>query len=734
MENDTPRRMPNVPPFVKFVCANVPMVFDDSLSYYEALCALWKYVQGMTDVINNNATLEEEYIEKFNELSGKFDELKNYVDTYFDNLDVQEEINNKLDQMAEDGTLEGLLRNIIPSEVKYIFPKFVSNVIVGDVSVTTIKDKAIMVDTGIVGAYTPVVKPMLQDNDIEHIDCLIISHYDPDHIGGLSGLVGDGYIDENTNVYLSARVTTYGEDYTTAINNVLNLLVANSIPYSFPEDNEVISIYDLSIKFYNCDADTLDAITPKDGNNCSMQALFTHGNTSALFTGDATRLLEERLFANNFPATTVDLYKIPHHGLNGYCSYEFVKGVSPKYAISITGETGYRNGDQMYGQEESIMDTLGTICYQSYNQPEYPKFVSNGFALQCVSGVSRNVTNRFINQTLYVDAAADITSVQDGTEDHPFSCIKQAIGAVPKVGDVRATINIADGNYNETVDIYSTKNVRITLAGNSGDKSAVTIKNIVAYGVSLFLKNLTVYNTAKSGVEVNYAYLNIENVDIKSSDGTTSNNTSLIINNQSVVDAKSLTLTQSKYLMSIYNASVFNATGTVTLGTYSHTNSIITDNGARLYTNGWFAFTDSAEKVKFTRWDNRTYTPVQIMSSHTNYSPNVSVVRTFADFKYVEIYYHSSDNEYGYIKIYEPNGKNARLRCDHVGGSDANPVMYNKSCKIALSGTSLNISMSVQEQININNDTVSWTMQDTPSYFNIDRIIGHYFDDSTDVA
>lgn len=109
MENDTPRRMPNVPPFVRFVCANVPMVFDDSLSYYEALCALWKYVQGMTDVINNNATLEEEFIEKFNVLSGKFDDLKLWVETYFDNLDVQEEINNKLDEMAEDGTLADII-------------------------------------------------------------------------------------------------------------------------------------------------------------------------------------------------------------------------------------------------------------------------------------------------------------------------------------------------------------------------------------------------------------------------------------------------------------------------------------------------------------------------------------------------------------------------------------------------------------------------------------------------
>ena len=103
MTNDKPQKMPNnIPPFVKFCCANVPAVFDDSLSYYEALCALWKYLQDCIDVINNNALLEEEYIEKFNL-------LKEYVENYFDNLDVQEEINNKLDAMVEDGTLGNLI-------------------------------------------------------------------------------------------------------------------------------------------------------------------------------------------------------------------------------------------------------------------------------------------------------------------------------------------------------------------------------------------------------------------------------------------------------------------------------------------------------------------------------------------------------------------------------------------------------------------------------------------------
>lgn len=96
-----------VPPFVRYCAAIIPTMFDDSLSYYEALCALNRFIQtNVIEVINNNAVVTEDYAKNVKE-------LQEYVEHYFDNLDVQEEINNKLDEMAESGQLSDLIAQYI---------------------------------------------------------------------------------------------------------------------------------------------------------------------------------------------------------------------------------------------------------------------------------------------------------------------------------------------------------------------------------------------------------------------------------------------------------------------------------------------------------------------------------------------------------------------------------------------------------------------------------------------
>lgn len=72
------------------------------------------------------------FLKKFHELREKWEEteaawlaLKAWVEEYFDNLDVQEEINNKIDEMYENGDLGRLIYSLINSS---IFPAFVDSV------------------------------------------------------------------------------------------------------------------------------------------------------------------------------------------------------------------------------------------------------------------------------------------------------------------------------------------------------------------------------------------------------------------------------------------------------------------------------------------------------------------------------------------------------------------------------------------------------------------------------
>lgn len=99
-------------PFKFFCLTNFPFIEEDfdALTYYQLLCKVVEYLNNVIKTTNAIGTQTEE-------LTNAFNELKNYVDNYFTNLDVQEEINNKLDQMATDGTLDKIINQEIFGEL-----------------------------------------------------------------------------------------------------------------------------------------------------------------------------------------------------------------------------------------------------------------------------------------------------------------------------------------------------------------------------------------------------------------------------------------------------------------------------------------------------------------------------------------------------------------------------------------------------------------------------------------
>lgn len=109
----------------RFWCQKVlPIVYDDSLSYYELLNKVVNYLNNVISDIDNMAknideisesyTKLQSYVnEHFEEIVGVVNTFTDYINNYFENLDVQEEINNKLNVMASDGTLAELFDPII---------------------------------------------------------------------------------------------------------------------------------------------------------------------------------------------------------------------------------------------------------------------------------------------------------------------------------------------------------------------------------------------------------------------------------------------------------------------------------------------------------------------------------------------------------------------------------------------------------------------------------------------
>lgn len=99
--------MPNynhLTPFKRCVLQNFPFIEADfdALTNYGLMC---KIVEYLNNVISSQNTVQT----NVETLNNAFIQLKNYVDNYFDNLDVQEEINNKLDEMVENGTFQQVL-------------------------------------------------------------------------------------------------------------------------------------------------------------------------------------------------------------------------------------------------------------------------------------------------------------------------------------------------------------------------------------------------------------------------------------------------------------------------------------------------------------------------------------------------------------------------------------------------------------------------------------------------
>lgn len=121
----------------------IPLVYDDSLSYYELLGKVINYLNNVikdvssmesnvTALFNSFSQLQDytnnrliaitndintSYTSLVNYVNSTYKQLTDYVNQYFSSLDVQQEINKKLDDMVKSGEFQTIISPLITAQV-----------------------------------------------------------------------------------------------------------------------------------------------------------------------------------------------------------------------------------------------------------------------------------------------------------------------------------------------------------------------------------------------------------------------------------------------------------------------------------------------------------------------------------------------------------------------------------------------------------------------------------------
>lgn len=103
----------------KALCQKVlPLVYDDSLSYYELLCRMIVYLNETMQAVNDMG-------EDYQALLQSYDKLIEYVNTYFDNLDLTEEVRQIIRELIESGEFTQLIDPLLSKQLDEKLPPIV---------------------------------------------------------------------------------------------------------------------------------------------------------------------------------------------------------------------------------------------------------------------------------------------------------------------------------------------------------------------------------------------------------------------------------------------------------------------------------------------------------------------------------------------------------------------------------------------------------------------------------
>ena len=196
--------------------------------------------------------------------------------------------------------------------------------------------------------------PYLNSIGINHIDYLILTHGDYDHMGEAINLV--------INFKVKKVIFNCGE-YNDLEKELIKVL-----------DKKKIQYYSC-IKQLNIDKFKLYFLQTKvyDNENDNSNVIYTElDRYKFMFMGDASTTTEHEIL-KEYNLTDIDVLKVGHHGSKTSSSIEFINEINPKYSIISVGKNnryGHPNKETLDNLENSKIyrtDQDGSIMFKIKN-------------------------------------------------------------------------------------------------------------------------------------------------------------------------------------------------------------------------------------------------------------------------------------------------------------------------------------------------------------------------------